>query len=207
MKFTSSTAWEVSFAARLSTTKRDSAELESSAEVEPAKPESPLQLKLCVALLKGEKFDLVVQKATELGVTQDRAADHSLRGHPPARRNGCGEARRTLAAYRVGSGEAIGKSGCAGSQFAGDIRVGFGGHKDDELCVMFSERGGESLKRVARASAESRLRLWLVLKVAGPTKKSNRPARRSSHRHTRRAHPARRNGGHHRRRPTPTPLR
>ncbi|MGQ0760785.1 MAG: 16S rRNA (uracil(1498)-N(3))-methyltransferase [Acidobacteriota bacterium] len=38
-------------------------------ETEAAKPESPLNLTLAVALLKGEKFDLVVQKATELGVT------------------------------------------------------------------------------------------------------------------------------------------
>jgi 16S rRNA (uracil1498-N3)-methyltransferase len=39
-------------------------------EAQPAKPESPLDLTLAVALLKGEKFDLVVQKATELGVTK-----------------------------------------------------------------------------------------------------------------------------------------
>jgi 16S rRNA (uracil1498-N3)-methyltransferase len=38
-------------------------------ETEAAKPESSLDLTLAVALLKGEKFDLVVQKATELGVT------------------------------------------------------------------------------------------------------------------------------------------
>ncbi len=38
--------------------------------VEPAHRESPLNLTLAVALLKGEKFDLVVQKATELGVTR-----------------------------------------------------------------------------------------------------------------------------------------
>jgi len=38
--------------------------------VEAASPESPLKLTLAVALLKGEKFDFVVQKATELGVTQ-----------------------------------------------------------------------------------------------------------------------------------------
>jgi 16S rRNA (uracil1498-N3)-methyltransferase len=42
--------------------------LEISEEVSPARPESALQLTLCVALLKGEKFDLVVQKTTELGV-------------------------------------------------------------------------------------------------------------------------------------------
>ena len=35
-----------------------------------ARPESSLELTLAVALLKGEKFDLVVQKATELGVTR-----------------------------------------------------------------------------------------------------------------------------------------
>lgn len=37
-------------------------------EVEPARPESPLDLTLAIALLKGEKFDLVIQKTTELGV-------------------------------------------------------------------------------------------------------------------------------------------
>jgi 16S rRNA (uracil1498-N3)-methyltransferase len=48
--------------------RRNSAQLEVKAEVAPAKPESPLNLILAVALLKGEKFDLVVQKTTELGV-------------------------------------------------------------------------------------------------------------------------------------------
>jgi 16S rRNA (uracil1498-N3)-methyltransferase len=39
-------------------------------EVFPAAPESNLDLTLAVALLKGEKFELVVQKAVELGVTK-----------------------------------------------------------------------------------------------------------------------------------------
>ena len=39
-------------------------------EVSPTAPESGLDLTLAVALLKGEKFDLVVQKAVELGVTK-----------------------------------------------------------------------------------------------------------------------------------------
>ncbi len=39
-------------------------------EVAPQRPESPLQLTLACALLKGEKFDLVVQKACELGVVR-----------------------------------------------------------------------------------------------------------------------------------------
>lgn len=36
----------------------------------PTAPESPLDLTLAVAILKGEKFDLVIQKAVELGVTR-----------------------------------------------------------------------------------------------------------------------------------------
>jgi 16S rRNA (uracil1498-N3)-methyltransferase len=47
-----------------------SATLNISEAVQPASPESPLHLTLAVALLKGEKFDLVVQKATELGVAR-----------------------------------------------------------------------------------------------------------------------------------------
>ncbi|MDT7604709.1 MAG: rRNA (uracil1498-N3)-methyltransferase [Acidobacteriota bacterium] len=46
------------------------ATLEVRAQVEPVCAESPLELTLCVALLKGEKFDLVVQKATELGAAR-----------------------------------------------------------------------------------------------------------------------------------------
>jgi 16S rRNA (uracil1498-N3)-methyltransferase len=39
-------------------------------EISPISPESNLDLTLAVALLKGDKLDLVVQKAVELGVTQ-----------------------------------------------------------------------------------------------------------------------------------------
>lgn len=56
------------FHCRIAESRRDTAELEVISETSPAKPESPLRLTLAVALLKGEKFDLVVQKATELGV-------------------------------------------------------------------------------------------------------------------------------------------
>src|SRR5438105_8592178 len=40
---------------------RDSVKVDVLEQVEPARPESHLHLTLCVALLKGEKFDLVVQ--------------------------------------------------------------------------------------------------------------------------------------------------
>lgn len=39
-------------------------------KVLPAAPESALELTLAVALLKGEKFDLIVQKTCELGVSR-----------------------------------------------------------------------------------------------------------------------------------------
>ena len=39
-------------------------------QVPPKSPESNLNLTLAIALLKGEKFDLVVQKACELGVSK-----------------------------------------------------------------------------------------------------------------------------------------
>jgi 16S rRNA (uracil1498-N3)-methyltransferase len=58
------------FVCAVRTAAREFADLEILNEVEPARPESPLNLLLAVALLKGEKFDLVVQKATELGVKQ-----------------------------------------------------------------------------------------------------------------------------------------
>jgi 16S rRNA (uracil1498-N3)-methyltransferase len=47
---------------------RDLARLKIISQTAPANPESPLDLTLGLALLKGEKFDLVVQKTTELGV-------------------------------------------------------------------------------------------------------------------------------------------
>lgn len=48
--------------------KKQAAQLEIIWEIKPAAPESALDLTLGVALLKSEKFDLVVQKAVELGV-------------------------------------------------------------------------------------------------------------------------------------------
>ena len=49
--------------------RRDDAALKVETEVAPRAPESSLDLRLAVALLKNDKFDFVIQKATELGVT------------------------------------------------------------------------------------------------------------------------------------------
>src|ERR1043165_1156162 len=55
------------FRGAISDTDRTSSVIRIIDEVQPLSPESPLNLTLAVALLKGEKFDVVVQKATELG--------------------------------------------------------------------------------------------------------------------------------------------
>jgi 16S rRNA (uracil1498-N3)-methyltransferase len=39
-------------------------------EAPPSSPESPVEITLALALLKGEKLDLVIQKATELGIAK-----------------------------------------------------------------------------------------------------------------------------------------
>ena len=128
-------------------TTRDAAELRIEGEVEPAKPESQLQLNLGVALLKGEKFDLVVQKATELGVQRvtpliTRYADIHLR-------DGADAAKRVARWQRIAL-EAAKQSGRA---FVPEISlpVAFDSLNADGLGVMFSERGGESLATLPRS--------------------------------------------------------
>jgi 16S rRNA (uracil1498-N3)-methyltransferase len=136
------------FRCSVSNTKRDSAELHIESEVEPAKPESQLQLNLCVALLKGEKFDLVVQKATELGVTQvtpliTRYADIHLRDAADA-------TKRTARWQRIAL-EAAKQSGRA---FVPEISLPLAFEAALEgTGVMFSERGGETLESLTGASS------------------------------------------------------
>ena len=127
--------------------RRDTPELRIEAESEPAKPESHLQLNLCVALLKGDKFDLVVQKATELGVTTitpliTRYADIHLRDES--------DATKRVARWQRIALEAAKQSGRA---FVPEISlpVQFESVLDTNgLGVMFSERGGESLENLTR---------------------------------------------------------
>jgi len=135
----------------ISTSKRDTADLQIEAEVQPAKPESHLQLNLCVALLKGEKFDLVVQKATELGVKKitpllTRYADIQLRD--------ASDATKRLVRWQRIAIEAAKQSGRA---FVPEISlpVDFEAALDvDGLGVMFAERDGESLEHLTRESAQ-----------------------------------------------------
>lgn len=140
------------FRCAVSTSKRDAAELRIEAEVEPAKPESHLQLNLCVALLKGEKFDLVVQKATELGVQKitpliTRYADIHLRDAT--------DSTKRVARWQRIALEAAKQSGRA---FVPEISVALRFEEAleaDGLRVMFSERGGEPLEHITQTAPQS----------------------------------------------------
>ena len=139
------------FRCTVATMRRDEVSLENCVEVEAFKPESPLALTLGVALLKGEKFDLVVQKATELGATTitpvtTRHADIHLRD--------ASDAAKRVTRWRRIALEAAKQSGRAVVPEI-EMPVTFGSFikSDPGLRLMFSERGGTDLGGHAGANS------------------------------------------------------
>ncbi len=139
------------FQCRVEDSRRDSAQLRIISQVAAACPESSLQLTLAVALLKGEKFDLVVQKATELGVTRvvpvvTKYADIRLRDESDAGKRVARWQRIALEAAKQ-SGRAVvpevGSPVVLGSlletAISSEVPAGSSSY------VMFSERSGQSL--------------------------------------------------------------
>lgn len=135
------------FRCRVDESGRHEAVLGIGGPVEPASPESPLQLTLAVALLKGEKLDLVVQKATELGARRvvpvvTKLADVRLRG-------GDETARRVERLRRIAL-EACKQSGRArvpviDAPVAYESFVSAAPANAAEWRVLFAERGGANL--------------------------------------------------------------
>lgn len=135
------------FRARVAQARRDSAELDLDEELEPARPESPLKITLAVALLKGEKFDLVVQKATELGVYKivplmTRFADIKLRDESDASKRLARWQRIALEAAKQ-SGRALVPEVSLPVLFEAVLK---------NSCLLFSEKGGQGLTRIATDS-------------------------------------------------------
>jgi 16S rRNA (uracil1498-N3)-methyltransferase len=133
----------------------ETATLEVRGQVEPERAESPLDLTLGLALLKGEKFDLVVQKATELGVwrivpVETKRADVRLR-----ERAGGREATDRVARWRRLALEAAKQSGrarlpevCAPVAFQSlieEANAACGEGEEVARRLFFTERGGRSL--------------------------------------------------------------
>ena len=116
--------------------------------------ESPLQLILAQALAKGEKFDFIIQKATEIGVTRivpliTRYAEIKLDDD---------QVERRLERWRRISLEALKQCGrrrlveIAAPQKVTQFLDNAG---DDPLLVLFSECGGVPIERALEEIAKS----------------------------------------------------
>ncbi|HSP64356.1 MAG TPA: 16S rRNA (uracil(1498)-N(3))-methyltransferase, partial [Pyrinomonadaceae bacterium] len=147
---------------------RDGAVVDMLEEVEPARSESPLNLTLGIALLKGEKFDLVVQKATELGASRivpvaTSRADVRIRSGDEAQRKlmrwqriafaaakQCGRARLMEIEEPMTFKSLIDRAA-----------------PDGELRLMFAERNGTSLAKVARNPQAGSVKLFALIGPEG----------------------------------------
>jgi 16S rRNA (uracil1498-N3)-methyltransferase len=133
------------FCCTIESARRDQAFLSRCHEIAPTHAESPLQLTLAVALLKGEKFDLVVQKTTELGVAEivpvmTRHADIHLRD--------AGDAEKRVSRWKRIAMEAAKQCGRAVVPTI-NLPISFESLTQEQVSsyrFMFSERGGGSLE-------------------------------------------------------------
>jgi 16S rRNA (uracil1498-N3)-methyltransferase len=125
---------------------RSSVQLSIIEEVAPARPESPLKLTMSIALLKGEKFDLVLQKLTELGVTRiqpviTRLADVRLNNEADVKRKFVRWRRIVMEAAKQ-CGRAYVPEVSGPLDFEDLIRI------EARPALMFSERDGRALNEV-----------------------------------------------------------
>ena len=148
------------FHCAVETIAKDSTTLRVIAEAEPARPESRLNLTLAIALLKGEKFDLVIQKATELGVKRivplaTERADVRLPDGEDAIRRGTRWRRIALEAAKQ-SGRAYVPKVAAPLTFNSQLLAPAASETNDPTNVarlMFSEREGRSLSDATNSLA------------------------------------------------------
>ena len=139
---------------------KSGSELRAIEQCPPAAPESGLDLTLATAILKGEKFDLVVQKAVELGVKRLVPLFTARSDVKPK-----GTSKRTERWSRIAL-EAAKQSGRA-ALMGIDPPVSF----DDFVrssgkttCLMFSEREGENFPSYPNLK-ENLDRLEIILKA------------------------------------------
>ncbi len=133
------------FRCEIEESRKDTARLKIRAAVAPARPESRLRLTLAVALLKNDKFDLVVQKATELGAVRivpvmTKLADIRLRDESDAAKRVTRWQRIALEAAKQ-SGRALVPEVGPPISFAVLAQT-----VPDQSKVLFSEREGQSLQ-------------------------------------------------------------
>ena len=132
------------FRCAIESSRRDTALLNVLEETEPARPESPFQITLAVALLKSDKFDLVVQKATELGVihvvpVMTKLADIKLKDESDSQKR-LGRWRRIALEAAKQSGRAFVPEIAAPILFSETLDS----QVQSDYKVLFSERDGLS---------------------------------------------------------------
>lgn len=150
------------FRCRVVDLKRHSAILDIVEEVLPASVESPLDLTVGVALLKGEKFDLVIQKTTELGVNRiipvaTKLADVHLKDGSVISRRFARWKRIAIEAAKQ-CGRAVVPEIEVPVSFASLIERGM----PDTLRLLFSEGKGQSLDSIEPKSAPSKRAILLI---------------------------------------------
>ena len=155
------------FQCSVQTISRTEAEVSVVAEVEPARPESPLDLTLAIALLKGEKFDLVIQKATELGVKRILPLD-TERGDVRLRDGD--SAQKRLTRWRRIALEAAKQTGRAyvpeiDAPLAFNLMLQPAGENQGITRLMFSERAGQSLSEATNSFGQQPKK---IIAVVGP---------------------------------------
>src|SRR5215475_6844828 len=136
------------FHGRVKTLARNSTEVTIVEQVEPARPESPLNLTLAIGLLKGEKFDLVIQKATELGVTRivpviTARTDVKIHSEADAKRKTSRWQRIALEATKQ-CGRAVVMKIETPAAFPDVVKT-----RHDDLGIMFAECDGVPLNKAA----------------------------------------------------------
>ena len=144
------------FRCTVETSRREAAILNVLTEVSPARPESPFELTLAVALLKSDKFDLVVQKTTELGVARlipvmTKLADVKLKDGADSKKRLTRWRRIALEAAKQ-SGRALIPKIVEPTSFAELIES-----EVSSVNVLFSEREGESWNSLNQPVAQNSL--------------------------------------------------
>ena len=160
------------FHCAVQTIAKDSTELLVISEVEPTCSESPLHLTLAIALLKGDKFDLAIQKATELGVKRivpldTERADVRLRDRE--------DAHKRVTRWRRIALEAAKQTGRAfvpviSTPLTFNFLLMMSAVEDKESAtnvarIMFSERLGRSLPEATKSFPE---RPTEIVALVGP---------------------------------------
>jgi 16S rRNA (uracil1498-N3)-methyltransferase len=147
------------FRGSVSDTDRSSSVIRIVEESQPPSPESPLNLTLAVALLKGEKFDVAVQKATELGAgcvvpLVTSRADVRIHNPEDAQKKQTRWQRIALEATKQCGRAKLMKidAPVAFAEFVARPPVNLA--VSDELCLMFSERDGSPLADAVDSSEQ-----------------------------------------------------